>query len=73
MTRHRYRQEALSLEGATPRDYNPQGLQLAGPRQGWLALDGGALGPLFNTDTTYHPNTDEHHHDDDTARTDRRG
>ena len=73
MTRHRYRQEALSLEGSTPRDYNPQGLQLAGPRQGWLALDGGALGPLFNTATTYHPNTDEHHHDDDTARTDRRG
>ena len=39
----------------------------------WLALDGGALGPLFNTATTYHPNTDEHHHDDDTARADRRG
>ena len=56
MTRHRYRQEALSLEGATPRDYNPQGLQLAGPRQGWLALDGGALGPLFND------------HGDDTTR-----
>lgn len=53
MTRpHRYRQEALGIPGAQPRDYSPQGLELAGPVQGWLALDGGALGPLFNDHTT---------------------
>ncbi len=50
--KHRYRQEALSIEGAKPRDYSPTELQLAGPVQGWLALDGGALGPLFNNHTT---------------------
>jgi len=48
MKRHRYRQEALPLPGAQPRDYSPQTQQLAGAVQGWLALDGGALGPLFN-------------------------
>jgi hypothetical protein len=52
MKRHRYRQEALSIEGAKPTDYSPTELQLAGPQQGWLALDGGALGPLFNNHTT---------------------
>ena len=51
MKRHRYRQEALPMAGATARDYSPQGLELARPRQGWLALDGAALGPLFNTNT----------------------
>ena len=34
MTQRRYRQEALGLEGASPREYDPQGLQLAGPEQG---------------------------------------
>jgi hypothetical protein len=48
MKRHRYRQEALPLPGSKPLDYTPQPQQLAGPHQGWLALDGGALGPLFN-------------------------
>jgi len=57
MKRHRYRQEALPLPGSQPRDYSPQPLQLAGPVQGWLALDGGALGPLFND------------HDSDTSTT----
>lgn len=55
MKRHRYRQEALPLPGSQPRHYSPQNQQLAGPQQGWLALDGGALGPLFNdhgSDTT---------------------
>lgn len=59
MTRHRYRQEALKLPGAMPRDYSPQPLQLAGPVQGWLALDGSALGPLFDrTNTTTTSTTD---------------
>jgi hypothetical protein len=48
MKRHRYRQEALPLPGSQPSDYSPTPQQLAGPEQGWLALDGGALGPLFN-------------------------
>jgi hypothetical protein len=48
MKRHRYRQEALPMPGSQPRDYSPQAQQLAGPVQGWLALDGCALGPLFN-------------------------
>jgi hypothetical protein len=48
MKRHRYRQEALPLLGSQPKEYSPAPLQLAGPTQGWLALDGGALGPLFN-------------------------
>lgn len=48
MKRNRYRQEALEVPGATPREYSPRGLELAGPRQGWLALDGSALGPLFD-------------------------
>lgn len=51
MKRHRYRQDALPLPGAEPREYSPQGLDLARPQQGWLALDGAALGPLFNTTT----------------------
>jgi hypothetical protein len=58
MKPHRYRQEALSVPGAMPHDYSPQGLQLAGPTQGWLALDGGALGPLFNHTTTTTTTTD---------------
>jgi len=46
-TPNRYRQEALG--GLSPaREYNPKGLELAPPQQGFLALDGGALGPLFN-------------------------
>ena len=48
MKRHRYRQEALPLPGSQPREYSPEPQQLTGPVQGWLALDGGALGPLFN-------------------------
>lgn len=52
MKRHRYRQEALPMAGATARDYSPKGIELAGPQQGWLALDGAALGPLFNTTNT---------------------
>jgi hypothetical protein len=43
----RYRQEALG--GLSPaREYNPKPIQLAPPQQGFLALDGGVLGPLFN-------------------------
>jgi hypothetical protein len=49
---HRYHQQALGVPGAKPRDYSPPQLELAGPKQGWLALDGGALGPLFNDHTT---------------------
>lgn len=48
MKRPRYRQDALPLPGAAPREYSPAPLELARPAQGWLALDGGALGPLFN-------------------------
>ena len=48
MKQHRYQQGALPVPSAQPRDYSPQPLELAGPEQGWLALDGGALGPLFN-------------------------
>lgn len=60
MTRpHRYRQESLSIPGADARDYSPRGQQLAGPSQGWLALDGGALGPLFNDHTTTTTTTTE--------------
>ena len=51
MKRHRYRQAALPLPGAEARNYSPAPQQLAGPKQGWLALDGAALGPLFNTNT----------------------
>jgi hypothetical protein len=63
MKRHRYRQEALPLLGSQPRDYSPQPQQLAGPVQGWLALDSGALGPLF----------DDHTNTNTAARSDRRG
>ena len=59
---HRYRQEALSIEGAKPNDYSPQEIELAGPAQGWLALDGGALGPLFNNHTTTEETTDDRNH-----------
>lgn len=52
MKRHRYRQEALPLPGSQPKEYSPQGLELAGPTQGWLALDNGALGPLFDKQDT---------------------
>lgn len=52
MKQHRYHQGALAVPGATPNDYSPAELELAGPQQGWLALDGGALGPLFNNHTT---------------------
>jgi hypothetical protein len=45
---HRYQQQALAVPGSQPRDYSPTGQPLAAPEQGWLALDGGALGPLFN-------------------------
>ena len=48
MKRNRYRQEALGVPGASPREYSPRGLELAGPSQGWLNLDGSALGPLFD-------------------------
>ena len=48
--KHRYKQEALAaVPGAEARSYSPkEGPQPAPPEQGWLALDGGALGPLFN-------------------------
>jgi hypothetical protein len=59
MKRDRYRQDALPLPGATARDYSPAPLQLAGPVQGWLALDGGALGPLFNDHDDHPPTTTE--------------
>ena len=45
---HRYHQDGLLLPGAEARDYSPKGQELAGPEQGWLALDGTVLGPLFN-------------------------
>ena len=45
---HRYRQEALDIPGAEAHDYSPQGLELAKPEQGQLALDGSVLGPLFD-------------------------
>lgn len=63
--RHRYRQDALPLPGAAPREYSP-----ATPTeqisQGWLALDGGALGPLFN----HQPPTDHHSHEEHHAPAD---
>lgn len=46
--RKRYRQETLPVPGATPVEYDPPKQRLAPPAQGWLPLDGGALGPLFN-------------------------
>ena len=47
--KHRYKQEALgAVPGAEPREYSPTKPQPAPPEQGWLALDGGALGPLFD-------------------------
>ena len=50
---HRYRQPGITgVPGAQARDYSPKGLELAGPVQGRLALDGSALGPLFDTTTT---------------------
>ena len=55
MTRHRYRQEALPGVAGSAREYSPRGLELAGPRQGHLALDGSALGPLFDTNTNTTP------------------
>jgi hypothetical protein len=55
MKRHRYRQEALPLPNSQPKDYSPSPQQLAGPAQGWLVLDGGVLGPLFNDHTTTTP------------------
>lgn len=58
MKRHRYHQGALAVPAAQPREYSPQPLELAGPEQGWLALDGGALGPLFNDHTTTAQETD---------------
>jgi hypothetical protein len=54
MKQHRYHQGVLAVPAAKPRDYSPAEIELAGPQQGWLALDGGALGPLFNN----HPTTD---------------
>jgi hypothetical protein len=44
---NRYRQEALGGL-SEPREYNPKPQELAPPQQGFLALDGGVLGPLFN-------------------------
>lgn len=53
----RYRLEALPIEGATPREWNPPQLQLADPAtQGVLPFsDGAQLGPLFDTTTTDTP------------------
>jgi hypothetical protein len=58
----RYRLDALPIEGATAREWNPPQLQLADPAaQGVLPFsDGGQLGPLFNTTTT--TNDHEQHH-----------
>ena len=46
----RYKQEALvAVPGAEPREYSPkEGLELAGPEQQVLHLDGAVLGPLFD-------------------------
>jgi hypothetical protein len=53
MARHRYKQEAVpGIPGAQPNEYSPKGLELAGPTQGRLPLDGSFLGPLFDTTTT---------------------
>ena len=47
--KHRYKQEALAaVPGAEPREYSPIKPQPAPPEQGWLHLDGAALGPLFD-------------------------
>jgi hypothetical protein len=53
---HRYRQDALPVPGAQAKDYSPAALELAPPTQGHLALDNGALGPLFDKQA---PNTQE--------------
>lgn len=49
----RYRMEALPVDGATAREWNPPQLQLgAAAQQGVLPFsDGAHLGPLFNTTT----------------------
>jgi len=52
--KHRYRQDALPVPGAQPKDYSPAELELAGPAQGWLPLDNGALGPLFDKQEPTH-------------------
>lgn len=48
---HRYRCDGLpGLEGIEPQQWSPP--PPPDPTsQGWLALDGGALGPLFNDHT----------------------
>lgn len=52
MKRHRYRCEALpGLPGLGAAEWSPEGLPQPKPEQGWLALDGAALGPLFNDHT----------------------
>jgi hypothetical protein len=50
----RYRMDALPIEGAAAREWNPPQLQLADPAaQGILPFsDGSQLGPLFTTTTT---------------------
>ena len=50
----RYRLEALPIEGATAREWDPPALQLADTaQQGVLPFsDGSHLGPLFDTATT---------------------
>ena len=50
----RYRLEALPIEGATAREWNPPALQLAdAAEQGVLPFsDGSHLGPLFDIATT---------------------
>jgi hypothetical protein len=50
---HRYRQPGIAgMPGAQARDYSPKGLDLAGPVQGYLVLDGSTLGPLFDASTS---------------------
>ena len=50
----RYRLEALPIEGATAREWDPPALQLADTaQQGVLPFsDGSHLGPLFDSATT---------------------
>lgn len=51
MKRHRYRLETLPGLPAAATEWSPAGLPEPKPTQGWLALDGAALGPLFNDHT----------------------
>jgi hypothetical protein len=52
MKRHRYRLESIPGLPAAATEWSPTGLPQPKPAQGWLALDGAALGPLFNDHAT---------------------